>query len=202
MYLCADGMRNLIENAKLIAPCGSDTLSPEQEIEQWKVFLKDQCEFIEGSGFDITIHDVFRRDTTASIPYIGVETRRLPEYISVSNFGSAYCNGDTYHLPPRYYLLQSRESVRVPNYLVGFVLPRSSFFNAECLVATTRISPGFSGQLRVGLSVQGSLGLKLDKGARFATVMLAQLTPGKTDSYKGIWTGSKLSTDNKEERGY
>jgi deoxycytidine triphosphate deaminase len=203
MFICADGIRDMVSNLRVMAPVGCENSCIEHDIEQWKLFLKERTEFIEGSGFDIQVAGVYHKAHNTLPPYIGKDgsIRRLPKYVPLSEYSSEYMAGDdVYHLTPGYYLLQSEEVVSLPSYVGGLVLPRSSFFVAECLLGFTRIAPGFSGQLRCGLYVCGDHGLYLERKAKFATVMFYRFTHGKTDSYKGIWHGDRMSTNDKIER--
>lgn len=239
MFLSADVIRRFTEHHAMISPVGMCKGS-----DQWQDWVDHRLEFIEGSGFDITVHDVFSSYVKDDVPFIGKEERRLPEFKSITaqlkggdeisvqdvysldyehfgtdtepslglslsrgqargqgSMGQTKTNDLIYHLFPTYYLLQSAEVFSLPSHIGGIVLPRSSFFNAECVVCGTRIAPGFSGQLRVGLYVCGRLGLDLQMGARFATVMFYRFTDGNTDAYQGIWSGNKITTDG-TERAY
>jgi len=192
MFLSADEIRAAVAVSNMIS---RTDIANDAENASW---LSERMSFIEGSGFDITISDVYSRYVTGMVPYVGREERSLPEFKSVRD---CFVDSDIYHLYPAYYLLQSAETISLPETIGGIVLPRSSFFNAECIICGTRIAPGFSGQLRVGLYVCGHMGVKLQHGARFATVMFYEMSGGSTDAYKGIWSGSKLTTQG-TERGY
>lgn len=195
MFLCADSIRNYIESVDMV-----DNVSDEQ------------LGFIEGSALDITVGEIYQIPHTPA--YIG-RNRTLPElekvnpdefglYVLHSSIGrmSGLQTPEEENFVMVYmYLLQSYESFKLPGYIGGIVYPRTSFFNAGCNVLCSRISPGFNGRLRAGLVIYNQGGLMLERGARFASVMFHQFTDGKTDAYKGIWQGDKVTT-NGVERGF
>jgi len=192
MFLYADDIRHHIEDSFIVCPCDVKPHTPE-----WEEFKKNRLACIEGSGFDITLYKVFSPESGSFSPFIGKEKRKLPLFRPLYD--------DKKDVPlflyPGYYLLQSYEVISLPPSLGGLVLPRSSFFSAQCLTQGTRICPGFSGQLRVALWVIGTDGVILEKGTRFATVLFFPFTLGSTDPYAGIWYGDKVTTDD-VERAY
>jgi len=196
MFLCAESIRHLIDSIDLV-----DDISDES------------VNFIEGSAVDLSINEIYRIDSSKAA-FIGRD-RNLP---TAHKWGII---NDVYELPcsfeivrgsigedvPYYtirttlFIIQSRESVKLPSYLGGIIYPRTSFFNAGVDVLCSRISPGFEGKLRTGLVVYHNQGIKLEKYARFASVMFHKFTAGSTDTYKGIWGGDKVTTSG-VERGF
>jgi len=182
MQICADDMREKILRAGLVRP----TLGVRWE---------KRFQYIEGSGFELTVGGVYRPNDSDT-PFIGVETRVLPEVTTLTTDSN-----NVYDLDPGFYLIQSDETIWMPTEWSGRVEPRTSYFNAMCLMGTSRIAPGFQGKLRCALEVAHPSGFRLQRGAGFAAMVCYKLTPGGTDPYRGVWNGDKITTSG-VERGY
>ena len=182
-------------------------------------------ERIEASKYDLTVGKLFQSKQAQSISIIGIENRSiqemseiLPSDFSDSVYGTRMNVETGWTLRPGIYFLQSGETVTMPPWLSAIVVSRTSVFRAGCLLSGSIVDPGFSGNVLVRLQVPEDYVLVLEKGAKamsliFNTVgTLDSVNPGELDefkfinslianeSYKGIWSGDKVTT-NGTERG-
>lgn len=140
-----------------------------------------------------------------------LEVTLSPEFIWTDLEGRGVPVGEAQYLdsvylcPGEFALGSTRESVNVPNDLVGFVHGKSSWARKGLLVHVTAglLDPGFRGNITLELKNVGHESLNLEAGMRIAQLTFQQLTspamhpygsPGLDSHYqdqRGV-TGSAL----------
>lgn len=182
---------------------------------------------IEGSCYDLTLESIHIRRNRHEIPFLGKNKRTIPATESLPILGGDV-PPETWMLSSGvFYLLQSAETINMPPWLMGIVHMRTSEFRSGTDVACSFVKPGYRGRITVGMTFPQGL-IEIQKGFKFASIafamfqgdwivaellkelkndmdycepmMLAAISE-ETDPYAGIWSGCKLTTDGKEERG-
>jgi deoxycytidine triphosphate deaminase len=199
MILSAKTLRRLIrEGVNVRLPDGSHAVKP-----LITPVPDERLRFIEGSAYDLTLEAVHvRQRDYYTAAEIGIEHRVIPptepHFISDEDpqregkWGWWIISGTSA-------LLQSVETVNVPDYLNGVIKPRTSLFRSLATVTCADAHPNYQGKIVVLLTAPHSLWL--EKGCRFASIKFEEFDSDETDAYEGIWTGSKVTTDGKSERG-
>jgi deoxycytidine triphosphate deaminase len=109
---------------------------------------------------------------------------------------------EVYHLTPGAYILKSMEQFHMPDHIGALVVPRTTFFDAQCVFVGAHIAPGFSGYLRNLLVVYASRGIYLEREARYCAVKFYEHTLGSCDPYAGMRKGDISPTDDKLEKAF
>lgn len=184
-FLSAETLRSLIRSDALICPVPAD---------RWA--------HIEGSVYDLTVDRVFRHWLFDPPSELGKKRRLIQAAKELDSHGMNYQSFGWYRLWPWFtYLVQSVEVISVPTGKVGIVFPRTSIFRAGHILSGSIITPGYSGVITVGLRIGTLRGFKLERRAKFASVIFGEFDSDETDDYKGVWGGNRLTTDGKTERG-
>lgn len=136
---------------------------------------------IQGAGVDLRIGKLFYPTSGASL---GVEKRVLPEMQEVE--GAVYTLG-----PGSYSLCLTMEEVRMPPDLVAFIYPRSTLFRCGVGLRTAVVDPGYEGPLTLGIKNEGAHPFALERGARIAQIVFAEVQEGATN-YGGRYQGGKV----------
>lgn len=136
---------------------------------------------IQGAGVDLRIGGLFCPASGASL---GVEKRELPEMHEIE--GASYELG-----PGSYSLCLTMERVRMPQDLVAFIYPRSTLFRCGVGLRTAVVDPGYEGPLTIGIKNEGAHPFTLERGARIAQIVFAEVREGATN-YRGRYQGGKV----------
>ncbi|MEK6976896.1 MAG: dCTP deaminase [Candidatus Hydrothermarchaeota archaeon] len=136
---------------------------------------------IQGAGVDLRIGRLFSPASGASL---GVEKRELPEMQEIEEA--------RYDLAPgSYSLCLTMEEVRMPHDLVAFIYPRSTLFRCGVGLRTAVVDPGYEGPLTLGIKNEGAHPFALERGARIAQIVFAEVQEGATN-YSGRYQGGKV----------
>jgi len=136
-------------------------------------------ENIQGAGVDLRIDELY---SLISEGFIGKSKRTLPENTALDNFILK---------PKGFYLFKTVEKINMPSDLVAFMFPRSTLFRCGISLRTAVIDPGYKGELTVGLFNESERKIKLEKHARVAQLVLANVSGG-TKLYEGRYQGGKI----------
>ena len=152
-----------------------------------------QIGHIEGSAYDLRIDRIFRVDEVEA--HIGVGSRLTPPTQElVPSVG-------WWRLPRNwYYLAQTVETVTIPENMRGFISPRTTLFRSGVNLIVSSVAPGYSGKLTFALHTL--LPLRIEKGARIASITIHTLSGPSDMPYEGVWQNGRLSTEGQEERPY
>ncbi len=110
-------------------------------------------------------------------------------------------------LPPGVYLLESRETVNLPDTLAGPLKSRSSIFRSFASLHVSEALVGYQGKIVGLLVVHHPIGFTLLRYARFAYIAFETFdtdNPNDTDAYCGIYgtEGFKVTTEGQTVRPY
>jgi len=128
-----------------------------------------------GSGsIDLRLGCVFKIPKRSQIgildPLSGSYIEEKEKYFEI-----LYVNiGETFILHPRQFVLgQTLEWIRLPNYLCGYIVGRSSWGRDGLIIATASgVHPGFSGPLTLELTNLGEIPIKLYPGLSYAQLFI------------------------------
>ena len=200
--LTAVTIRKLIEEENLITKPSYDSA------EEWD----GRVGFIEGSQFDLTLDKVYIPILRRFTPFVGKYSRETPQLEKVNTAYNMHRKEDTWNLPAGYYVCITGETVTLPIWMKGLLSARSSYFMCGAVPEVTFVNPGFSGILRFGLTLHNHM--EIGKGARiitlnlevfdqlpmeeYTTLKMLELAEEAIEPYKGVWGGSKISTEGIE----
>lgn len=198
MFLSSASIRDLINNGLLL-------------VKETIVDFTERMGFIEGSSFDLRVDKVFELDQV-NIPFIGIETRVSSELNELLPIDFQTCDNLHYkitsekkekltkgwYLPSGYYVLTTLEFLNTPREILGVINPRRTYIISGCPVICTMVSPGYRGLLAVGIHVINKAGLHLECGSNIVSCRFGVFDSPFTDSYAGIYGGSKVQTDGVE----
>ncbi len=170
----------------------------------------------EGTGFDLRVGKIFKlKDGSEGFMYNdGLKLRKTPEAILIAEYNPSTLEEKQKIVPiirGDYYLMQTIESFRVPENLLGIIQPRTTLFRSGVLMGFSFVSPGYgllSGDgadngatLTFSIVNMSSCPFKLQLGARVAHIVFPEIE-GSTHPYLGQWQkeGGRLRTDGEKQR--
>lgn len=134
---------------------------------------------VQGAGVDLRIDELYSLTTPA---FIGTSDRKIPEIKKL----------ESYVLKPgSYYLFKTVERINMPPDLVAFMFPRSTLFRCGISLRTAVIDPGYKGELTLGLYNESEREVTLERYARVAQLVLANVSGG-TRLYNGRYQDGKV----------
>lgn len=163
-------------------------ITPILEWGKWKDYSKDFGQFGEGS-IDLRLGNEFiitkRTEFSELDPIRSVELKkRVKKYQSkiLIDYGKPFI----LH-PQEFVLAKTLEYLSFPDYLMAYVIGRSSWGRVGLIIATaTMVSPTFKGTLTLELVNVGNVPLKLYPCSRIAQLVIHTVTQGKIKrSYQG-----------------
>ena len=117
----------------------------------------------------------------------GVETEELASFVE-----GADTQEEVVLEPGKYYLVQTQESVNIPDDLCMTVVPRSSLFRFGLILVSGKADPGYSGPLTFGLTNESPFPVTIQLGARFANLVFHEVQ-GESVGYRGQHQGGRIS---------
>lgn len=95
-------------------------------------------------------------------------------------------------LPPRQQvLLSTKEYIKMPDNLIGFVELRSTWARHGLMMPPTIIDAGFEGTITLEVLNASQYKLKLKPGVRFAHIIFAVTMNRVRNTYKGAYSGQR-----------
>ena len=153
----------------------------EKRIREGRLLVGYGPGSIQGAGVDLRIGTLFNPTSGASLR---MEGRVLPEMQEVKRA--------IYTLDPGVYALcLTMERVHMPQDLVAFIYPRSTLFRCGVGLRTAVVDPGYEGPLTLGIKNEGAYPFALERGARIAQKVFAEVLAGATN-YGGKYQGGKV----------
>ncbi len=149
----------------------------------------------EGAGFDLRLAEVYSISGDA---FLGEEERKTPDITLVEKYEEGKKKSITIK-PGDFYLTKTIEDVNMPDYLTGFLTPRSTTFRSGLIMRTGNIPPGYCGGLTFGLYNAGPVPVTIELGARFVHVQFSEVM-GKGNMYRGQWQGGRVAATKKEKQ--
>jgi deoxycytidine triphosphate deaminase len=146
----------------------------------------------EGAGYDLSAGELWAL-SDAKGAFIGVTERETFKYEPAKpdkdGFWSLY--------PQGFWVVETRESVDMPPYLVGRMSSRTTMFTCGLFMAFGPVQPGYKGTLRFGLRNVSSETVTLERGARICHIQF-ELIEGVAEQYRGQWAGGRVFTKKRE----
>lgn len=198
MYLSSSSLRKLIwEGVRHRNPDGS---------YRWHQFLSpipsvERVRFIEGSAYDLTLSRVYEPGLCVGfIPSIGITERQGATVLEIEPDADGWWTFET----GKSYLLESVETLTVPEDCFCPIKPRTSVFRAFNQLLFADAHPGYFGLIHGLLTIHHPQGLRLQKGCRFAYLRIARFDSPETDAYEGIYgtDGHGATTNGEKDRAY
>jgi dUTP pyrophosphatase len=134
---------------------------------------------IQPNGVDLSVEAIWRLVGTGSLGRANGD-RVLPARAEL-----AFDSGDWLDLPSGAYGIRYGEWVELPMDCGGLCFPRSSLLRMGLHVPTAVWDAGYSGRGEGMLVVNNPHGVRLQRGARIAQLVLFRLTEPATASYAG-----------------
>jgi deoxycytidine triphosphate deaminase len=139
----------------------------------------------EGAGFDLRVGKFYVFPTQGNA-YLGVEQRKTP--------ATSIVDVDRCMLyPSGSILVETMESVNMPGYLAGHVLPRTTLFRSGLNLRTGPVHPGYHGTLTFLLTNLGYSTVEIEQGARIAHMQFHVVSGDLVRLYEGQWQGGRVS---------
>jgi deoxycytidine triphosphate deaminase len=176
-----------------------DMNSSQGMIEPWD---PDQKEALEGAAYDLRIDYAYElMGSRNHAPFIGKEKRVTPQTLKLKTVEEDGLDVFMF-LPRRPYAVSTVETVSLPNGLVGIIRPRTTTFRCGAILSCSDIAPGFVGKLTFGLIYFGDRPLRIEQESRIASLRFCFLEQPEVHTYRGVWSGNRVSTEGEEERAF
>jgi len=157
---------------------------------------KRDLENPEGCVFDLQIDKVFELKGKA---FLGIDERETPETIELASYEPGKKSTFVFQ-PNKYYLVKTVEKITLPENIAAVFRSRSTLFRCGLTLHTGIANPGFSGSLYFGLANLGALPVKIELGARIASVIFMQIKGKPVNTYRGQWQGGRDHTQGREKQ--
>jgi len=165
----------------------------------------------DGTGVDLRVGKLFRfRQGSTGYLHVGhsnTPSRKTPECDLACEFDPSQDIQEIAVIAPGdFYLVQTIERFRLPENLLGIIMPRTTLFRSGILLLVSFVSPGYGlkeqngATLTFGLANIGGRPFELEMGARIAHIVFAKVE-GETMLYRGPWqkNGGRVWTDPEEQ---
>ncbi len=137
-------------------------------------------EAVQPAGVDLSVDEVRRFDGPG---LLGVSERKVPRGELVEPVNGWWALG------PGAYRVRFAEIVEIPVTGVGFCYPRSSLLRMGALLACAVWDPGYRGRGEALLYVLNPHGVRIEKRARIAQLVIARVHPPPREIYSGAYQG-------------
>lgn len=149
----------------------------------------------EGAGFDLRIGQIYELEGEGML---GIEERETPEARLLAEYKEG--KKEEFILEPRkYYILKTIEKVNLPQDILALFTPRSTLFRSGVYIFGGQVSPGYKGQLTMGIYNFSEEKFHLELGSRVIHIMFFEVK-GKSNPYRGQWQGGRVVTEKKEKQ--
>lgn len=142
-------------------------------------------ESIQPAGIDLTLDTIVAFDGPGALsPHERIIPKGTPLQVGEDGY---------YHMGPGAYRIRFREVVSIPEWGIGFCLPRSSLLRMGASLHCAVWDPGYKGRGEALLVIHNPHGIKLARGTRIAQLVIARLESLPTDKYRGAFWGEGLT---------
>lgn len=149
---------------------------------------------LEGCGIDLRIGEIYEMDQEEG--FLHIEKRKTPDFKPLAKYDKQ--NPIKIKLKPGgIYSATTIEKINTPKDLVGWFIPRSTFYKCGILVQGIRTDPGYKGKFSFVLTNTSSKEFEIEMGARIANMVFHKVD-GKTNPYIGQWQGGRAFIKNVE----
>ncbi len=136
---------------------------------------------VQPAGVDLRLGSVERLGGPG---VLGEAERVIPGGYPLEPEGDGY-----YSLVPGAYRVRFLDVVRIPVWAVGFCYPRSSLLRMGAALHCAVWDPGYEGRGQALLVVHNPQGVRIERGARIAQLVLARLEWEPEAPYGGAYQG-------------
>lgn len=160
-----------------------------------------ELETPEGAGFDLRLGEIWEVEGGG---FLGVKERETPKLKLVALRRSAPQGKPKIPQivslkPGKYYLTKTVESLNLPKTILAIFRPRSTLYRSGIALFSGNASPGYRGEINVGLVNFGPKPFKIAMGARFLHAIFLEVK-GKTHLYRGQWQDGRTQTKGREKQ--
>lgn len=149
----------------------------------------------EGAGFDLRIGEIYEISGNG---FLGIDERDTPKTKLLAKYNSK--EKKTFNIKPgEYYLMRTIEKVNTPEDILIVFCPRSTLYRSGLMIFSGNVSPGYRGELTMGIGNLGSSEIKIELGSRVVHAIFFEVRGG-TNLYRGQWQGGRVSTEKKEKQ--
>lgn len=147
----------------------------------------------EGAGFDLSLGEIYEIKGGG---FLGIDERETPKLKLVAKLG---INKSFKLKPGIYYVVKTIEKVNLPLNLAATFRPRSTLYRSGIGIFSGNVSPGYRGEINVGICNFSRFPFTIELGARFLHIMFWQVK-GKVNAYRGQWQGGRTTTKKRERQ--
>ncbi|MBI2644056.1 MAG: hypothetical protein HYW95_00930 [Candidatus Wildermuthbacteria bacterium] len=147
----------------------------------------------EGAGFDLRVGELYE---VSGQGFLGVTERETPDMSLLAEYKEGVII-EAKLKPHTYYVMQTVESVHMPEDLLAIMTPRSTLFRSGIYIFGGQVPPGYEGGLNMGIYNFRDEEFRLEMGARVVHIMFFEVK-GKNNLYRGQWQGGRVTTEQKE----
>lgn len=158
---------------------------------------EDQVAGIEGTTADLRLGAIYRPSGPARLMR---DSRVTPEIEKVMDIVDEP-DGVYTIKPGEYLLLQTIETVNMPQDMFAYIRPRTTMIRSGIPLETAFVSPNYQGRLTVGMKHVGEYPVEIQMGFRILCIAFFPID-GEAVPYRGVWQGDRVSTNGKEERPF
>jgi len=148
--------------------------------EDLAVLLGVEPSRLDCAGMRLTLAEVCLIDGSG---FLGRSVKGLPNYVEVSPVNGVY------ELGPGPYLVRYGEYVRIPNGYVGLAIRRSTLLRMGATLYTAVWDPGYEGRGAGLLVVHNPRGIRVERGAQIAQLVLIKMSRETKYVYRGTYLG-------------
>ena len=140
---------------------------------------------IQPTGIDFSVKTIYEWKDRGILDFSNKE-RKLPEIKEIKPVNGIY------YLSMGAYMVEFKESVKIPNNIAGIMLSRSSLNRSGAFVTGALIDPGFEGNISVVLHIINPYGLNLKENARIAQWIFFKLEKNVKKGYSGKYAKKEI----------
>ena len=142
-------------------------------------------EQIQPAGIDLRVDEVH---VFMSEGVLGVRDRVLPRTKALKpKIG-------WWFLERGFYKIVFKDVVEVPSTAIGLCMPRSSLLRMGAHLSCGFWDPGYRGRGEALLIVGNDKGIRLERGARVAQLVLVRVKPSSPNIYSGLYQGERVGS--------
>lgn len=149
----------------------------------------------EGAGFDLRLGELYE---VSGKGFLGIEERETPKTRLIAEYNIKKPKKVALK-PKTYYLMKTVEKINLPENLLAIFTPRSTLYRSGVYIFGGQSSPGYCGELTMGIYNFRAEPFELEMGARVLHMMFFEVK-GKANLYRGQWQGGRVATKKKEKQ--
>ncbi len=144
-----------------------------------------RAEQVQPAGIDLRVDEVH---VFADEGVLGIRDRILPRTKALEPRGGWWLLGRGF------YKIVFKDIVEVPSTAIGLCLPRSSLLRMGAHLSCGFWDPGYRGRGEALLVIGNDKGIRLERGARVAQLVLVRVEPSSPSVYSGLYQGERVGS--------